>query len=150
MLTQLDLQTIAETRLQEAQILLDSGFYNGAAYLLGYVTETALKACICGTLGVDFPTDKGGIRGALMTHTIPDLAYLAGLERALKIRKDESTNFAVNWQLVATWKTESRYTAISDTAEITARNFLRALTDADDGVITWLQQQPQWLRLPTS
>ncbi len=41
-----DLQNLATIRLRDAEVLLDNGRYDGAYYLLGYVIECALKACI--------------------------------------------------------------------------------------------------------
>ena len=45
-----DIKDIARARLQDADILLTSGRYDGAIYLCGYAIELALKARICQTL----------------------------------------------------------------------------------------------------
>lgn len=51
-----DLQNLAELRINEAKLLLDRGFYQGAYYVAGYAIECALKACIAKkTQQFDFP-----------------------------------------------------------------------------------------------
>ena len=46
MLTKADLEALATTRLEDAQILLQAQRASSAYYLAGYAIELALKACI--------------------------------------------------------------------------------------------------------
>lgn len=56
--TRKELQDLAEIRLQEAKVLFEKEFYDGARYLAGYVIELALKARICKILDLDqYPPD---------------------------------------------------------------------------------------------
>jgi HEPN domain-containing protein len=41
-----DLQNLAEERLGDGELLLASGRYGAAYYLVGYAVECGLKACI--------------------------------------------------------------------------------------------------------
>lgn len=43
-LTRVDFQRLADMRLDEGKILLDTGCWSGACYLLGYAGEDGLKA----------------------------------------------------------------------------------------------------------
>jgi HEPN domain-containing protein len=45
-----ELRRIAWGRLRDAELLLNGGRYDGAAYLCGYAVELTLKARICRTL----------------------------------------------------------------------------------------------------
>ena len=46
------LQDLARLRMREAETLFETGLYDGAAYLCGYVVESALEARICKLLAV--------------------------------------------------------------------------------------------------
>ena len=59
MATRKELQQLALLRLQEAEALFAGGFYDGSAYLCGYVVELALKARICATLNIDEYPEEG-------------------------------------------------------------------------------------------
>ena len=151
-LTQTELQTIAEARHQEALVLLTADPFSGAHYLLGYVAETALKACLCRTLGITFPTTHGGsgAKKATMTHNLDELVFLAGLETPLRDHEQQDRAFAVNWRRVKQWSPEARYTVISATTRTDVEEFLQALTDPTSGVFTWIKTLPQWQLPPTS
>ena len=54
--TRTELRQLARIKLREAKQLYHAGYYDGCAYLCGYVVELALKARICRLLGVrDYP-----------------------------------------------------------------------------------------------
>ena len=59
MATRQQLQLLAHAKLQEAEALFAAGFFDGSAYLCGYVVELALKAAICATLQIDEYPEKG-------------------------------------------------------------------------------------------
>lgn len=48
-----ELVSIAEERLQDADVLFKGGRYTGAAYLSGYVLECLFKALTCKALGFE-------------------------------------------------------------------------------------------------
>jgi len=51
-----DFRKLAETRLEDAKVLLDAGHFGAAYYFAGYAVECALKACVCkNTHEFDFP-----------------------------------------------------------------------------------------------
>ena len=63
-----DLKLIAETRLEEAKVLYGSHLYDGAAYICGYVVETALKARICKNLRIKEYPDDGKDKQIFSSH----------------------------------------------------------------------------------
>ena len=73
-----DLQQLAEARLLDATVLLNAGRLDGAYYLLGYVVECALKACISKQFGLYEVPDKNLVRD-FYSHDLKDLLKIAGL-----------------------------------------------------------------------
>ena len=109
MITVTDLVTIANERLNDAQILLNAGRYDGASYLCGYAVEIALKHKICLTLNWSgFPSTNSEFANykSLKTHDLDVLLSFTGIETVLK-----STNLA-EWSAVGNWNPEARYNPI--------------------------------------
>ena len=72
------LRAIAQTRLQDTQLLYRHKQFDGAYYLAGYVIECALKACIAKkTKRYDFP-DKEFFNETYI-HDLQKLLKPAGL-----------------------------------------------------------------------
>jgi len=130
-----DLQSLAQIRLDEAKILLDSRMYNGAYYLCGYVVECALKACIAkNTHEYDFPPDRRTI-DAIYSHKLEGLLKAAGLEVQFNNDKKIDEELKLLWQIVSTWTESSRYEKWS---EQKARDLYDAITDPSHGVLQWI------------
>lgn|SRR5271165_1649814 len=69
------LHVLAESRIEEAKVLLESKHWTGAYYLAGLGVECALKACLARAVQQgDFP-DKSFINRAY-THRLEELARL--------------------------------------------------------------------------
>jgi len=94
---------LALERLKDARCLFRSRRYDGAAYLCGYVLESALKACICERLHVSVYPETA-FQGRLKTHELNDLLLLAGLNEELSPEKHLK-----NWFVVSDWKPDWRY-----------------------------------------
>lgn len=104
-----DLLAIAETRLEDANVLLTNDRLDGAAYLCGYAVELALKARICRTLNwAGFPEKRSEFENlaSFKTHKLDVLLSLSGQEQRIK-----TDNFS-EWSAVATWDPEARYRAV--------------------------------------
>ena len=123
-----DLQALAETRLNEARVLLDAGFPEGAYYLAGYAVECALKACIARrTREHDFPERdaqkyyKHDLQ-ELLTHALlkPELEMAVRLEPRLK----------EGWNLLKNWSEEARYERGRTVQE--ARDLIAAVEDSGE------------------
>lgn len=131
-----DFKELALIRLKETKILLESGNYEGAYYLCGYVVECGLKACIAkNTKRYEFPPDRKTV-DAIYQHDLTKLTKAAGLERALD---DEIKNekFNQNWTTTKDWNEASRYEIKS---EKEAQDLYSAVADKKDGVLKWIKQ----------
>jgi hypothetical protein len=107
-MNRVDLQGIAETRVQESGALLAAGFPDGAYYLAGYAVECALKACIAKrTREHDFPEKALATRS--YTHKLQDLLVVAELRTELEAALQADPIMQANWTIVKDWSEESRY-----------------------------------------
>lgn len=130
-----DLQLLAEERLWDCKVLLDSGRFSAAYYLGGYAAECGLKACIAKNIReFEFP-DKKTVQLSY-SHDLSQLLGVAGLERALDNAMRSNQSLAVNWSLVKDWTEETRYQVASRRQ---AANLYEALVDPQDGVMKWLR-----------
>jgi hypothetical protein len=144
--TRIDLQQLADSRLNEAKVLAQHHLYDGAVYLAGYALELAFKARICKVLDADYPTE--GAYSSFKTHSYSTLLRLAGLEKALDQVKLRDATFNSNWSiLIGTsgasgtegWSETWRYRSLGSVTAVDANRFLSALEDANSGVLTWLK-----------
>ena len=120
MLTIKQLREIARERIKDAEALFDAERYDGAMYICGYAVEIALKAKVCKTLRwLDFPQTDSEFGGKnrkyspFKTHALEFLLSYSGCED--KIR----TRFKAQWDLVASWDPQSRYTPTLKTTRAT-------------------------------
>lgn len=129
-----DLQTLAAERIRDAQQLLLSGNWSGAYYLGGYAVECGLKASIAKlTNQYDFP-DKDRTKDSY-THDLERLTKTAELDAMRQRESLGNPAFAANWQIVKDWDESARYSLCSETR---AREFIEAITNPQDGVMSWI------------
>ena len=106
MLSRTDLKKIAKARLEDAEVLFQSGRYDSAVYLCGYAVELALKARICLNLNWnEYPSSKAEFQKyqSFKTHELEILLHLSGAEAIIK------NKYFKEWSDVATWDPEMRY-----------------------------------------
>lgn len=133
-----DFQTLAEVRIKEALVLLESQCYQGAYYLAGYAVECALKACIArNTNQYDFPPDRNTVN-RIYSHNLNWLLHEAGLEEAHEVESDTDSQFAVNWHQVIEWNEGARYKPAI--LQKDAEDMILAVADEDHGVLAWLRE----------
>lgn len=131
-----DLEKLVNIRIIEADVLLSSGKYPGAYYLVGYALECALKVCIAKRVKeYDFP-DKD-LAYASYSHKPLELIEAAGLKQKLLKKEKEDEDFSVNWAVAKDWKETSRYEC--NIEETSARDLYDAITDKNSGVLSWLK-----------
>jgi HEPN domain-containing protein len=133
-----ELKKLARTRLKEAKVLYDKGFYDGACYLAGYVIELALKARICKILDLDQYPESGEISKSFKIHKLDDLLKLAGLQKKFDTAKVAQPNLLTNWSITTKWSENFRYLPVGNSPKITAKDTIEALEDNTDGVFTWI------------
>ena len=103
-----------------------------------------LKARICKHLDMDdFYTRplKSG-KQAFFAHDLEQLLTLSGLRKRLETEMDpaagnNSALFA-NWQIICKWNEEKRDEL--SIAPVEATNFFQAITDSQNGFLTWLRK----------
>ena len=132
------LTSLAESRLGEAQILLEHERWSGAYYLAGYSVELALKACIANQFGARQIPDPKFVR-AIYTHAPNELIVRAGLDGLLKKAMNDDFELDRNWRIVSDWREDCRYEMIQrDRAEA----MVNSVGDPKSGVLQWIR--PHW------
>ncbi len=139
--TRNELKQLAKTRLQEAKVLFDKGFYDGVCYLAGYVLELALKARICKILDLAEYPQSGEISRAFKTHKYGDLFTFSGLERKFNDAIGTNSSLLMNWSLLTKWTEEFRYRPIGSSSKKDAEKVINALDNPKDGVFTWIKKR---------
>jgi HEPN domain-containing protein len=134
MATKEQLKELTILRLREAEALFAAGFYDGCAYLCGYVVELALKARICAILNVDeYPSEmKGPLKTAFRTHDFEELKLLAGMEREISA---SNPVLLTNWSVASRWKPERRYEPPGTYDRVAAEEILNSIKAKPDGVL---------------
>ena len=135
MATRQDLQALARLRLREAEALFEANFFDGCAYLCGYVVELALKAKICATLGLDEYPEQGRLKNAFWTHDFDDLRLLAGMKHEFSASHPD---LLANWSIASKWKPEQRYEPEGTYDRTSAEEMLNAIRATPDGVLECL------------
>lgn len=109
-LSAVDFRMLAEIRMGEAQILLDTRKFDGAFYLAGYAVECALKACIANRMRQgDFPPEPKVVREGFYTHILEILYQTASMAGAFEDIKKQNPDFQKHWSVVKDWTEKSRY-----------------------------------------
>jgi HEPN domain-containing protein len=132
------LQLLADSRVEEAGVLLEHKHWTGAYYLTGLGVECALKACLARAVRRhDFP-DKSFINRAY-THKLEELAKLDG-ELWIQLNNELSVDpkLRSNWSNVRQWDDEKRYEVV-DEAE--AMSLYSATTEPISGVLEWIRRR---------
>lgn len=130
-----ELQQLSRMRLRDGRALLRSGNYDGAYYLLGYVVECGLKACIARqTQRYDFP-DRSRVEKSY-SHNLNQLVRVAVLQQSLDAEIHNDSDFGVNWGIAKEWSEESRYQRHTSQE---AHDLYKAITGRH-GVLRWIRQ----------
>jgi len=139
-----EIKDIADSRIQEATLLHNNGFYDASIYLAGYSIELILKAKICQILDIpDFFHQNSGINRGLSrgfkTHDLEDLIVLSGLKNKFQLAKGNNRNLMTNWSIICEWSENKRYCACGTCNVQESLNFLQAITDSTNGIKSWIE-----------
>jgi hypothetical protein len=129
------LQTLADEKLKDAQVLLAAKSWSNAYYLAGYAIELALKACIAKTFKAETIPDKDLVL-ATYRHKFRELVGTAGLSAELQKKEQSEQGFAANWGVVNLWSPDARYASWTEEA---ATELIAAVSDPKDGVLVWIR-----------
>lgn len=135
---QAEFQALAETRLEEAKMLLDHGKWDGAYYLAGYSVELALKSCVVKYLMATDAFPKKEFSRDCYTHRIEKLVLLAQLKPALDDAATADPILLSNWNVACDWSEEKRYHRME---QAEAEAIYNAVSDAVHGVLQWIKLQ---------
>jgi HEPN domain-containing protein len=130
-------KNLAEDRILDAQLLVNSGRASAAYYLAGYSVECALKACIMAHVeatGVIFQTKN--FSEQCWTHDLKALLILADLEPEFNRDAKSNPDLFSNWVIVQKWTESSRYETKSTTD---AQKILDAISNDPNGVLPWFR-----------
>jgi hypothetical protein len=132
------LRLLADSRLKEADVLLDKAYWTGAYYLTGLAIECALKAYLAGAVQqYDFP-DKNFVNRAY-THKLKDLVQLdAALWEDLQKEISGDLKLESNWNTVLLWNDENRYEIVE---ELQAKSLYAATTEPGYGAMEWVRRR---------
>ena len=134
--TRADFRHLSIERLQEAEALLAIGKWGGAYYLAGYAVELALKACIINLRMATYAFPEKSFSQNCYTHDLGQLVGLSGLGDAHKAAMEADPDLKTHWMTVRDWLESTRYCRIE---EVEARDFHRAITDDEHGVLSWIR-----------
>lgn len=131
-----DLQKLAERKIESAAALAANKHWSNAYYLAGYSIEMALKAVISKQISADTIPEKNLIN-KVYTHEINDLLGLAGLKIEHRDLVSKDSIFAANWAICSEWRPESRY---QEKSPAEAHYLLVAITHKKHGVLEWIKK----------
>lgn len=132
------LRQLCDSRLQEAQALLEKKLWTGAYYLTGLAVECALKSCLASAVKEhDFP-DKHFVN-QMYVHNLEQLFKLNGaLWVQFQADAKPGSKLTNNWSSVKDWDNEKRYDVVE---ELDARALYDAVTERDAGVVEWIRRR---------
>ena len=136
MLTKADLEALAETRLQDAILLLQTGRSSSAYYLAGYAVELALKACVAKAFQPNAIPDKAFVN-EIYTHSLERLLSTAGLLPPFSADSKADPQLATAWGIASKWRDSSRYLVWDS---ISAGDLIQAIGDPQHGVFQWVKK----------
>src|SRR3954452_747740 len=126
-------QQLAESRLAEAELLLNNGFPSGAYYLAGYAVECALKSIIATGFRANEIPDKSLVN-SVYTHNLKDLLNVAELKSPLDQAMNQNPELRESWATVSNWSEHARYsTWTADAAATMLEALVRPTKDCCNG-----------------
>jgi hypothetical protein len=120
----------------DGELLLASGRYGAAYYIVGYAVECGLKACIAKLTRAEDFYDKILAR-KIFIHDLKELANHARLSDVFSQAGKNDRVFAANWAQVSSWSEESRYDAHTQKE---AEQLIAAVRDPAHGVMQCIRQ----------
>lgn len=148
-----ELKLIARARLKSAKSLMRSADWHGAAYMLAYTLEVALKAATCKTLHLEvYPEGQGKRKDDdmyFMTHRFDRLVRIAGLEDILGLKgvgfqvwSDFTKEYPGDWPTM-------RYDIdkLRDFDQPKVEKLYKCLADkapGSEGILTLLDKKRRW------
>lgn len=140
MTTRAKWQQLANDRVLDARAHLAPGVdrWSAAYYLIGYAVECGLKSCVMARV-IAHPEiifqDRNFSNDA-WTHDLERLLVVADIKDDRDGDAKANTALRRNWLHVKGWSEKSRY---EQKTQAEAQQLFDAITDPNDGVLTWIQ-----------
>ena len=146
-----DLKKIAQARLKTAGILIKAKDWQGAAYMLPYALECALKAVICKKLNLSvYPDDDKDdtVRTFFSTHIFVQLIVVSGLQDifgptgiadCFKHWSDFTAEYPGKWPGM-----RYNYDKMKQFDEPKVMSLYRNLTEPSFGILTTIKNKRRW------
>lgn len=136
MISKRSLETLAQTRLDDAVHLFEMSRYSAAYYLTGYAVELGIKACIAGVFQANVIPERSFVN-AVYSHNLDDLVGLAGIKRQLEEDMSNDPQLSAAWATASRWNEASRY-EMKD--QFDAASIIEAVGNGNHGVLQWLKK----------
>ncbi len=137
----IDMRSLADSRLEEAELLSENGFHDSAFYIAGYALELQLKAKICEHFDLpDFYTEyvpRTDLSKTFLIHNLERLFLLSGLHAKFMAERIARTDFDSHWDNVKLWSEKSRYNPIGTQTLNEITNFFKSIKI----IIEWIKAQ---------
>lgn len=137
----LDIRTLADSRIKEAQALSKKGFHDLAFYVAGYAVELQLKAKICEHFDLpDFYSQyapKTDLSKTFLIHNLEKLMLLSGLHAKFESERATNTAFENDWVIVKQWSEKSRYDELGTHSIKDVTDFFQSIKI----IIRWIKKQ---------
>ena len=143
MRTPIEIRQVADIRLEEAYLLYEDTYYEGAYYLAGYCVELYLKAKICETLDIDNLFDatftEKEIARPFKIHKLDSLLWLCGLKKKFEIEINSNHQFLKEWSRIVNWSEDTRYLPKGTISQAKAFEMIDAIQNKN-GFLTWIKK----------
>ena len=131
----IELQALAQSKLDDSLLLLTNSRFSNAYYLAGYAVELGLKACIAKQFVADAIPDLQLVKDT-HTHKLDQLIGTAGLRIELLKEQKSDKLFNEYWGIAVRWSSDSRY---DSTDKMLAQYLMTAIADDKHGVMRWIK-----------
>lgn len=144
-----ELRNISKARLKSAQNLIEVKDWLGAAYMMAWSLECALKATTCKTLHLqNYPenTHDKQIDAYFMTHRFDRLLIVSGMENMFSSRgnidayqnwSDFTGEFPTDWPSM-------RYPSTQQWTESKVKRLYTNLRDPQNGILAVIINKKKW------
>lgn len=133
--SRVELQGIANAKIDDAQLLFENRRYSNSYYLFGFGVEIAIKARIARVFQAETIPDRKFVLD-IYTHDLDKLISLAQLASELAEARKRSPQFDAYWSTISDWSEQSRYDMV-DVFRATAMK--NAVLDPEQGILRWLR-----------
>lgn len=144
MKSELEIEVLAYSKLQDAEYLLEDNRFDSAYYLAGYAIELLLKARVCKTLGIpdffDFDNserkklkNESVITKPYKVHDFEQLLILSGIYTEYRNELLNNESFSNAWWIVSQWNENSRYLTGAEPKSV--KSFIISVKE----VMTWIK-----------